>query len=122
MEMLPDGHTYEEGVTYSSSFTSSDVPDGEYDAKFWFADDDIEAYPSPQITLPITVGSGGSSCEPAGDLNSDGLTNVLDIVLSVSFALGNSVPGTDQFFATDINSDGEIDILDIVSIVNLILE
>ena len=31
--------------------------------------------------------------------------DVLDIVLAVSFALGNSVPDTDQFFATDINSD-----------------
>ena len=117
MEMIPDGHTYEDGVTYSASFTSSGVADGDYDAKFWFADDDIEAYPSPQIALPITVGSGGNSCEPAGDLNSDGLTNVLDIVLLVNLVLA----ANDAEDCNDINDDGTLNILDVVLLVNIVL-
>jgi hypothetical protein len=117
MEMIPDGHTYEDGVTYSASFTSEDVADGDYDAKFWFADDDIESYPDPQITLPISVGGGGNSCEPAGDLNGDGLANVLDVVLLVNMVLA----AADAEGCNDINGDGTLNVLDVVLLVNIVL-
>ena len=52
-----------------------------------------------------------------GDVNSDGIINVLDIVVVVNIILG-----MDEFnILADINSDGNIDVLDIVHIVNLIL-
>ncbi len=117
MEMIPSGHTYEAGVTYSASFTSAEVPDGDYDAKFWFADDDIEAYPDPQITLPVSVGGGGGSCEPAGDLNGDGLANVLDVVLLVNMVLA----AADAEGCNDINGDGTLNVLDVVLLVNIVL-
>jgi hypothetical protein len=60
IDMIPDGHTYEDGVTFSASLNG--VADGNYDAHLWFADDDIANYPNPQITQPppaspIVIGS-----------------------------------------------------------------
>ena len=51
-----------------------------------------------------------------GDLNTDGILNVLDIVLMVNMALDNSY---DEI--ADINVDGIINILDIVTLINMIL-
>jgi len=52
-----------------------------------------------------------------GDINSDGIVNILDIVLLVNIVLGSdSVP------AADMNGDGIINILDVVLLVNAILD
>ncbi len=115
MDMIPDSHTYEDGVRFTAVLPSEEVPDGEYDAKFWFADDDIENYPSPQLTLPISIGSGGCALE--GDLNSDGLTNVLDVVLLVNLVLTPESNGE----CADVNSDGLLNVLDVVLLVNIVL-
>jgi len=117
MEMIPNGHTYKDGVRFSASFTSEDVAEGNYDAHFWFADDDIENYPSAQISFPIAVGSGGGGCALDGDLNEDSIANVLDIVLLVNLVLGNNEPGD----CSDINGDGILNVLDIVLLVNIVL-
>ena len=117
MDMIPDGHTYEAGVRFSASFSNGDVADGDYDAHFWFADDDIEHYPSAQINLPINVGSGGGGCALEGDLNSDGLTNVLDVVLLVNLVLAGNEPDD----CSDVNGDGILNVLDIVLLVNIVL-
>ena len=55
-----------------------------------------------------------------GDVNFDNEINVLDIVLMVSFILGEP---TDEYelSAADINQDGLLDILDIVALINIIL-
>jgi hypothetical protein len=113
-EMIPNSHTYEDGVTFSSIIAG--VPDGDYDALFHFADDDIENYPNPQISLPITIG-GGDGCVLDGDLNSDGIANVLDIVLLVNLVLGSNDPDV----CSDINGDSILNVLDIVLLVNIIL-
>ena len=52
-----------------------------------------------------------------GDLNTDGLANVLDIVLLVNLVLG----GNDPNECSDINGDGILNVLDIVLLVNIIL-
>ncbi|MBC8310725.1 MAG: multicopper oxidase domain-containing protein [Candidatus Marinimicrobia bacterium] len=57
----------------------------------------------------------------AGDLNSDGIINILDIVTEVNIILGSIVPTESQLCAGDMNGDGVINILDIVQIVNTIL-
>ena len=57
----------------------------------------------------------------AGDINGDGSIDVLDVVNSVNFILGNSNPTEQEACAADVNSDGNIDVLDVVTIVNLIL-
>ena len=52
-----------------------------------------------------------------GDINYDGIINILDVILLVNIILG-----TDDFTdAADMNSDGVSDILDVVLLVNLIL-
>ena len=52
----------------------------------------------------------------AGDLNLDGILNVLDVVLMVNMVLGN---GYDE--SADMNGDEIINVLDIVTLINAIL-
>ena len=51
-----------------------------------------------------------------GDLNGDGLLNVLDVVVMVNLVLTNDCPD-----GSDMNSDGSCNVLDVVILVNLIL-
>ena len=52
-----------------------------------------------------------------GDINSDNIINILDIILIINIILG-----LDNFNSlADINIDGNIDVLDVVSLVNIIL-
>ena len=57
------------------------------------------------------------STQILGDVNSDEVVNVLDIILTVNIILGSN----DPINAADVNSDGIVNILDVVSLVNLIL-
>ena len=52
----------------------------------------------------------------AGDLNDDGILNILDVVLMVNMALDGGYED-----AADMNGDGVINILDIVTLINTIL-
>ena len=56
-----------------------------------------------------------------GDVNSDGLINVLDVVSIINFILSINIPVGDQFILSDINQDDIINVLDVVLIVNIIL-
>lgn len=56
-----------------------------------------------------------------GDVDFNGNIDILDVVNTANFVLGNAIPTTDQAIAADVNTDGFIDILDIVGIVNIIL-
>ena len=52
-----------------------------------------------------------------GDINNDGLINILDIVQAVSLVLES-----DYQSVIDLNYDGSVDVLDIVIIINMVLE
>ena len=52
-----------------------------------------------------------------GDVNNDGIINILDVVSTVNIVLGQA----EWVDAADYNADGVINVLDIVSIVNIIL-
>ena len=52
-----------------------------------------------------------------GDINGDQNLNVLDVILVVNMALGN----TEADLNGDMNSDGMINVLDVVLLVNIIL-
>ena len=52
-----------------------------------------------------------------GDVNSDNLINILDVILVVNIILGIN----DFNSLADINIDGSINILDVVQLVNIIL-
>ena len=53
-----------------------------------------------------------------GDINEDGLINVID-VLNIVNSILNSEPYLQNY---DLNNDGIIDVLDIINIVNIILD
>ena len=57
-----------------------------------------------------------------GDVNTDGVLNVLDIVLSVNFVLGLDSPSSTQYNLGDMNSDGVLNILDVILLVNEVIE
>ena len=74
--------------------------------------------------LESSPGEPNSELAPdctAGDVNSDGAIDVLDIVGAVNIVLGNTVPSDSESCAADFNGDGNIDVLDIVGMVNVIL-
>ena len=56
-----------------------------------------------------------------GDVNEDGLLNILDVVLVIGFIIGNNDFSEDQISSSDINSDGTINVLDVVLLVNVVL-
>jgi glycoprotein endo-alpha-1,2-mannosidase len=58
----------------------------------------------------------------SGDVNGDGATNILDVILTVNFILQIQQPIPDQFTSADMNKDGNINILDVILIVNEILK
>ena len=53
----------------------------------------------------------------SGDLNGDGILNILDVVTLINIVLGN----TDPVESGDLNSDGILNILDVVQLINIIL-
>jgi len=56
-----------------------------------------------------------------GDLDGDGIINILDIIVEVNIILGAIDPTPQQEIAGDLNGDGSINILDVIALVNLIL-
>jgi len=54
----------------------------------------------------------------SGDINNDGLVNVIDVISLVNVVLGNN----ESLGSTDLNSDNQTNILDIVFLVSLILD
>ena len=68
-------------------------------------------------TLIVNNGDNGLT----GDINLDGIVNILDVIVLVNFVTGVSDPSADQVSYSDINLDGTLNILDIVSIINIIL-
>ena len=57
-----------------------------------------------------------------GDVNDDGLVNVVDIVVIVNIILTVTTPDDEVFSAADMNQDGMINVVDIVQVVTLIME
>ena len=56
-----------------------------------------------------------------GDINQDGLVNILDVVNILNYILGVYIPTDNQFNLSDLNQDGLLNILDVVLLVNIIL-
>ena len=100
--MIPDSHTYAEGVT----FRTSDISGGGT-ASMIFSDG------GNTVSLDVEL---GSSCALLGDTNGDNLINVLDIVALVNVVL---TAGYEE--CVDMNGDEIVNVLDIVSLVSLVL-
>ena len=59
-----------------------------------------------------------STCVQYGDSNTDGILNVLDVVILVNYILN---PDGLELEIADLNTDGVINVLDVVTLVNIIL-
>ena len=70
------------------------------------------------LFMPIDLNVGTLDL---GDLNQDGIYNVLDIVTLVGVIMGNYVPTDLELSLSDLNEDSQIDVLDVVMLVNLVL-
>ena len=56
-----------------------------------------------------------------GDVNSDDIINILDIITIINFILANDMPNTLEFYSSDLDNNNLINVIDIISILNLIL-
>ena len=56
-----------------------------------------------------------------GDVNSDTIIDILDVVNMVNFIMGNSQPSFEQQYLGDLNQDTIINIQDIILVINIIL-
>ena len=107
--MIPDSHTYAEGVVFSAVIGGGDI------AELYFSDGGGDT-----VTLEVDLGGTGGGCQAAGDANADSEINVLDVVLTVNLILCADCPDNYNE-CSDLNSDGTINVLDVVSLVNIIL-
>ena len=57
-----------------------------------------------------------------GDINADGVVDILDIVIIVEYIIDFIPIQESQQFVSDMNMDGIINILDIMSIIEIILD
>tara|TARA_B100000315_G_scaffold259407_1_gene315357 strand:- start:15140 stop:18094 length:2955 start_codon:yes stop_codon:yes gene_type:complete len=57
-----------------------------------------------------------------GDVNTDGTIDIFDIVLTVSFIVGDDTPTDIQFWLADMDGDNFLEVMDIIAMVNLILD
>ncbi len=64
-----------------------------------------------------TSGSGGGN----GDVDGNGVVNVIDVVKAVNVILGIYQPGSEESARADMNGDGQINVIDVVQMVNVIL-
>ena len=69
-----------------------------------------------QIENALFAFAEETNFEIMGDINSDGIINILDIVQAVNLVLVN-----EYNYNGDLNEDGVVDILDLVQLVNIIL-
>ena len=56
-------------------------------------------------------------CQPLGDMNDDGILNVIDVVILANCVLAGTCESN---FHSDLNGDGDYNVLDIITLVNCI--
>ena len=80
-----------------------------------YAGDDNDSYFDD---LFLKIWQDSSCLGLFGDLNNDGIVNILDVILLINYILN---PESTAINGADINEDGNINIIDIVQLVNIIL-
>lgn len=56
-----------------------------------------------------------------GDVNNDGIINILDLTMLINYVLGHDTPEGFNLDMADVNGDGIVDVNDVVALINLIL-
>ena len=120
--------TSESGTVLGFSFDGVTIPASDGDVLLTSISIAGDGNPEVCIENGVVSNAGGQGlsvlygdCATAilsepGDLNYDGIVNVLDIITLVNIVLGDS---TD--LSGDLNSDGIVNVLDIITLVNLVL-
>ena len=57
-----------------------------------------------------------------GDLNSDNIVNILDVIISVNYIIGHIELNNEQIQNADLNLDGVVNVIDMLMIVDLVLD
>jgi hypothetical protein len=71
------------------------------------------------VFLTLLLFSAAASAATLGDVNSDGVINILDVVLVNNYVLGNSTLTAAQRSLADVNRDNVVDIFDTVLIMQM---
>jgi len=129
----PESSSYQDGfdITATDLNVLTQEPFGVYEVQITgelgaYCDDDeqLDIYSEWQVTVEyesdIIIDGGGEDCIADGDVNDDGVLNVVDVVQMVSHVLGANSLGENECHA-DLNGDGVVNVVDIVIIVNTIL-
>ena len=96
------------------NISSNGIGDGVYNAYLILGTNaDENLYVNIPISLTIAMN--------LGDINQDGIIDVLDLVKVVAIILDNYDPTELEYILADLNEDGLVDVLDVVIIVNTIL-
>ncbi len=116
LTVSPDNGELEAGQTESVIVTanSSDLTEGDYSAYLGISSQGGSG------SVPVNLTVSGVEVMP-GDVNGDGVVNILDVVSTVNFIIGDDEPDSYEFAAADINGDNVINVLDIVLMINIIL-
>ena len=69
-----------------------------------------------------TPGSNNNSCQSNGDSNLDNIINIVDIVFTVGYILGEQEFNADNLCEADMDQNGIVNVVDIVSAIGYILE
>ncbi len=70
----------------------------------------------------LPAGMAGASEHSFGDINSDGLVNVTDVVLAMRHALGLETLTTEQMELADVNYDGVVNVMAVAYIMQYALD
>jgi len=106
-----------EGLTADHTLivSAEELYEGDYNAFLI-----IQSNAGSPISLPIEIMVGEEGL--SGDVNQDNLVDILDVVITVNFVIGESSPTPSEFWAADINDDDILNVLDIVLMINIILD
>ena len=117
LSISPDSGELFQGNTSSHSIEvdATNMNEGEYNSFIV-----LQSNADSQVMLPVNLLVGEMGL--LGDVNQDGIINVLDVVNAVNFVIGQDIPSNYEFWATDINMDGLLNVLDIVQMINLVLD
>ncbi len=110
-----------DAVELTIAVNSAGVPQGVFQDWLVFTTNDY-ANVHPIISVLTTIGTGGCSDWDMGDVNQDGILNILDIITIVNLVLETiENPPECLVWAADLNADGLNNILDVILLLNIIL-
>ena len=117
LSISPDSGDLLQGNTVSHSIEADAINLNEGDYSSFIV---LQSNAGSQVMLPVNLSVGEMGL--LGDVNQDGIINILDVVSAVNFVIDQDEPSNYEFWATDINMDGLLNVLDIVQMINLVLD